>query len=71
VFTEYQINRGGESIVNGVKQNDQPENTRFMLGGAVFLYGTQIIVRYARDTHIHTGFKTGDETTIRVQWMFK
>jgi len=71
VFTGYQINRGGESIINGLEQNDDYQNTRLMLGGAVFLYGTQIILRHARDTSIHTGFKTSDETTIRLQWIFK
>lgn len=70
IFTGYQINRGGETILNGIEQNDQLKNTRFMLGGAIFLYGTQIIFRHARDTHIQSGFKTSDETTIRVQWIF-
>lgn len=70
IFTGYQINRGGETILNGVEQNDQPNNTRFMLGGAIFLYGTQIILRHARDTHIQSGFKTSDETTLRLQWTF-
>lgn len=70
VFTGYQINRGGETLINGVEQNDQPNNTRFMLGGAVYLYGTQIIFRHARDTSISNGFKASDETTIRLQWVF-
>lgn len=70
IFTGYQINHGGETILNGVEQNDQPNNTRFMFGGALFLYGTQIIVRQARDTHLQSGFKTGDETTVRLQWIF-
>lgn len=70
IFTGYQINRGGETTLNGVEQNDQPENNRFMLGGAVFLYGTQIIVRHTHDTTIRTGFKTGNETTFRFQWTF-
>jgi len=71
LFTGYQINRGGETIVNKAEQNDQPENTRFMLGGSLFFYGTQIIFRHARDTHIRTGFKTENETTLRMQWSFK
>lgn len=71
IFTGCQINRGGETILDGVEQNDQPENTRFMIGGAIFLYGTQIIVRHAHDMTIHTGFKTSDETTVRLQWIFK
>ncbi len=68
IFTGCQINGGSETSVNGVEQNDQPNNTRLMFGGSFVLYRTQIMFRHAYDTGIHTGFKTGNETMIRLQW---
>lgn len=70
IFTGYQINRGGKTTINGVAQNDAPENTKVMIGGAVFVYGTQIILRHSEDTHIENGFKTDNQTTLRLQWVF-
>lgn len=69
-FIGYQINRGGETIINDVRQNDEPNNTKLMFGGAVFTYGTQIILRHAEDISIENGFKSDKQTTLRFQWMF-
>lgn len=70
IFAGYQINRGGESIIDGIRQNDESDNERIMAGGAVFAYGTQIVLRYAKEVRIATGFRTGDEVTLRLQWRF-
>ncbi len=70
IFAGYQINRGGETSINGVKQNDEPNNSKFMLGGAIFLFGTQIVLRHAQDVHIENGFKADHQTTLRLQWCF-
>lgn len=70
LFTGYQINRGGETTINNVKQDDQPNNSKIMFGGAVFVLGTQIILRHVHDTHIENGFKTDKQTTLRLQWTF-
>lgn len=68
IFTGCQINKGGETTINGVKQNDEPNNTKLMVGGAVFVFGTQIILRHAQDIHVENGFKTDRQTTLRLQW---
>lgn len=62
-----QINRGGETAVNGVDQYNAPENTRMMLG---MTYGaddkkSQWIVRIAKDTEIKNGFSTESEILLR------
>jgi len=71
MFAGYQTNQGGESYIDGAAQNDTQNNQRVMLGGSLFAYNTQIILRYAKDTVINTGFKTGSETTLRLQWNFR
>ncbi len=70
IFAGYQINRGGETFVNDVGQNDEPNNSKLIFGGAIFLYGTQIILRHAQDLQIENGFKTNHQTTLRLQWNF-
>lgn len=70
VFAGYQINRGGESTVDGIEQNDKADSKRIMGGGAVFAYGTQIVLRYAKDIKIDAGFRTGNEVSLRLQWRF-
>ena len=70
IFTGYQINQGGETSVNDIWQNDEPNNSKLMFGGAIFLYGTQIILRHAQDLHVKNGFKTNNQTTLRLQWNF-
>ena len=64
------MNHGGETILNSVVQNNAPETTKMMIGGAVFVYGTQVIVRHAEDIFIENGFKMCRQTTLRAQWSF-
>lgn len=70
IFAGYQINRGGETSIDGVPQNDASNNERWMVGGALFAFGTQIILRYAQDRKTDNGFKTANYTTLRLQWIF-
>jgi hypothetical protein len=62
-----QINRGGETRMNGVGQNNAPDNSRLMLG-ATYLTDdkkSQWIVRFAQDTNIKNGFATESEFLLR------
>jgi len=70
IFAGYQMNHGGETILNSVVQNNAPETTKMMIGGAVFVYGTQVIVRHAEDIHVENAFKINRQTTLRAQWNF-
>jgi hypothetical protein len=70
LFVGYQINRGGETSIDEIAQNDEAKNTKIMFGGAVFVLGTQITLRHAEDIDIENGFKTDRQTTLRLQWIF-
>jgi hypothetical protein len=71
LFIGYQINQGGETIKDGIHQNDEPMNSKMMLGVSIFIYGTQIILRHSQDTQIENGFKNNPHTTLRLQWNFR
>lgn len=67
-----QINCGGETQINGVDQNNSPDNTRAMLGTT---YQTddkknQWILRVAKDTEVKNGFMTTSEVMLRYLRMF-
>lgn len=67
-----QINRGGETIINSIRQDNAADNSRLMLG-FTFLSDSkqhQWIVRVARDTEIRNGFKLDSEVLVRYLWMF-
>lgn len=70
IFAGYQINRGGETSIDGISQDDASNNERWMAGGALFAFGTQIILRYAQDRKTDNGFKAANYTTLRLQWIF-
>lgn len=66
-----QINRGGETSINGVEQRNQTDNDRVMVGMTWFLPGQQqIILRAARDTSIENGFRMDREIALRYQVSF-
>ncbi len=66
-----QVNRGGETRINGVDQRNQPNNDRVMAGMSWFLPDQQqVILRLARDTEIDNGFRTGREILLRYQKSF-
>ena len=63
-----QLNRGGETRINGVDQRNPANNDRVMAGMSWFLPDQQqVILRVARDTEIDNGFRTGREILLRYQ----
>ena len=67
-----QVNRGGETRINAVDQNNAPDNSRLMLG-TTFLTDDkshQWIFRVGRDVEAKSGFKTDSEIMLRYLKMF-
>ncbi len=63
-----QLNRGGETRINGVDQRNPANNERVMAGMTWFLpEQQQVILRIARDTEIDNGFRTDREILLRYQ----
>lgn len=63
-----QVNRGGETRINGVDQRNPANNERVMAGMSWFLPDQQqIILHIAQDTDIDNGFRTGREILLRYQ----
>lgn len=72
LFAGGQINRGGETRVDGVDQRNAPDNNRAIVG-ATFLNDRQTdqwIVRLAKDTSIRNGFRLDQEVMLRYMRMF-
>jgi hypothetical protein len=66
-----QINRGGETRIDGVDQHNPANNPRVMAGATFILpAGQQVIVRAARDTRIENGFRANHELALRYQKLF-
>jgi len=67
-----QGNHGGATRINGVDQNNAPDNPRVMLGTTFNSDNRkhQWIVRLARDTRMQNGFKTDRELLVRYLWMY-
>lgn len=63
-----QVNRGGETRINGIDQRNPANNDRLMAGMSFFLpEQQQLILRLAKDTQIDNGFRTGREIVLRYQ----
>jgi hypothetical protein len=66
-----QMNRGGETRIAGMDQDNPPNNNRVMAGLTWFLpQKQQLILRAARDTSIDSGFRTSAEISLRYQKQF-
>lgn len=67
-----QVNRGGETRINAVDQNNAPDNSRLMLGTTYLTddKSHQWIFRLARDVEVKNGFKTDSEIMLRYLKMF-
>lgn len=67
-----QVNRGGETRINYVDQNNSPDNSRLMLGTTYLTddKSHQWIFRVARDVEVKNGFKTDSEFMLRYLRMF-
>jgi hypothetical protein len=70
VFIGAQQNFGGETLVNGTPQDNEPKAQKLMVGGALFVFDTQLMLRYGRDVSIQSGFRTKDEFLLRIQKRF-
>ncbi len=71
LYAGYQKNWGGESILDGVHQNDSLSTERAATG--VYYYtlgGTQILLRYAKEFNVQNGLKATDDILLRFQWGF-
>lgn len=62
-----QVNRGGETRINGIDQNNPPDNNRIMAGTTYLTDDkkSQWILRIAKDTNIKNGFATESEIMLR------
>lgn len=71
-YTGAQINQGGETQINGIDQNNAPDNKRMMLGTSYLTDDkkNQWQIRLARDTSVKNGFKMGSEVMLRYLNMF-
>ena len=67
-----QVNRGGETRINAVDQNNAPDNSRLMLGTTYLTddKSHQWIFRVARDVEVKSSFKTDSEIMLRYLKMF-
>ena len=72
LFSGFQQNYGGETIVDGVAQNDTSRMQKATLGGYYYtLAGTQIFLRYAKEFQTQSGMRTSDDFLVRFQWWFR
>lgn len=72
LFSGFQQNYGGETIVDGVTQNDTSRMQKATLGGYYYtLAGTQIFFRYAKEFQTQSGMRTSDDFLLRFQWWFR
>jgi hypothetical protein len=72
LFSGFQQNYGGETIVDEVAQNDDTRMQKATLGGYYYtLAGTQIFLRYAKEFQTQSGMKTSDDFLLRFQWWFR
>lgn len=71
VYAGGQLNRGGETRINGVDQNNPANNKRLMVGMTWFLpEKQQLILRFSRDVANDNGFRSKREITLRLQKVF-
>lgn len=71
LVTGTQFNRGGAASINGINQNNAPENTRLSIGLLLFTSdNNQWQLRYSRDSEIENGFRTADEIVLRLNKQF-
>lgn len=67
-----QVNRGGETQVNGVPRTGAPDNTRLALGAILFGSNNNMLqLRYSRDVSIENGYRNEGEMAIRWSTFFR
>lgn len=71
-YTSAQINRGGETQLDGVRRTGAPDNTRLYLGAILFGSNNHMLqLRYSRDVQIENGNRNDGEMAIRWSTYFK
>jgi len=66
-----QYNFGGEQSFDGVKQDNQPNNHRFMLGlGTAISETTFISLRYTKDINIKSEMKIDSDYVLSLNYLF-
>lgn len=71
-YTSAQLNRGGETQLDGVRRTGAPDNTRLYLGTILFGSNNHMLqLRYSRDVQIENGFRNTGEMAIRWSTYFK
>ncbi len=72
LFSGFQQNYGGETIVNSVAQNDASRMQKATAGMYYYtLGGTQILLRYAKEFGTQDGMRITDDFLLRFQWWFR
>lgn len=62
---------GGETKVDGVRQDDEPDTSKFSVGASYFVTkGTQLLVNYGQDMSVENGFKEHNRINLRVLQVF-
>lgn len=62
---------GGETRLDGARQDDEAKTRKFTAGAAWFVAPkTQLMVNYGRDLSVENGFREGDRINLRVMQVF-
>jgi hypothetical protein len=71
LFLGGQLNRGGETRINGLALDNPPNNTRVNVGATWFLPAKQqLILRLTREPHVENGFRIDHDVALRYQKSF-
>ncbi|MFL8991058.1 MULTISPECIES: transporter [Pseudomonas] len=62
---------GGETRLDGQDQNDEPDTSKFRVGGSYWLTPAfQALVNYGQDVSVDNGFKEKQRVNLRLLWVF-
>jgi hypothetical protein len=67
----FQNNGGGDQVINGMRQNNQPDQKRVLLGISALL-ATDIAasLRYSHDLSIQNSLRIDDDWVLAMHWLF-
>jgi hypothetical protein len=70
-YLGYQINRGGATKLNDIKQHNAPNSQKQMAGVAwTFISKNTFSIRYGRENVIENGFRINNEVAVRLLMVF-
>ena len=62
---------GGETRIEGQRQNDEPNTRNFRVGGSYWMTPTlQALLNYGQDVSVDNGFKEKQRVNLRFLWVF-